>query len=333
MKPTISIIIPVYNVEKYLEKCLDSILVDNQFAGQVICVNDGSTDGSLAILEEYAERVESGEWKVESFLVINQPNAGLSAARNTGLRAATEEYVMFVDSDDWLFPNSVDKVCGQIDREDVIYFNAKVYNEECEKLKGEYDIPELKNMDGQAYFAAIYGKPRNLPFGCVWGGVYKRRFLIDNNLYNEPGIYHEDIFFTPQVLLKAKNVGSINEYIYVYRIRKGSITSHVTEKHIRDMLYVVRNLYAKYEEMEIVAEVFYQDICNLYINLIYDSYMNGISVHRQWRRADCRRMLRCSYDGRSRKISKLTCISPTLAYQYMQNILPNYVRKLINRMI
>ena len=90
---TLSIIIPVYNVESYLAQCLDSVLVDNNFTGQVICVNDGSTDGSLAILEQYAAKHDNIE-------IITQANAGLSAARNTGLNAANGDYVFFMDSDD-----------------------------------------------------------------------------------------------------------------------------------------------------------------------------------------------------------------------------------------
>ena len=126
MKPSLSIVIPVYNVEQYLPKCLDSVLVDNQFTGQVICVNDGSTDGSLAILEEYVARYSNME-------IISQSNAGLSAARNVGLQAASGDYVMFLDSDDWLKPNALFKLSELIHGEDVIYFNGLKYYEATNK--------------------------------------------------------------------------------------------------------------------------------------------------------------------------------------------------------
>lgn len=329
--PSLSIIIPVYNVEQYLKQCLDSILVDNHFTGQVICVNDGSTDGSLAILEQYAKKAESGEFKVESFLVINQPNGGLSAARNAGLKKASGDYVFFPDSDDWVLPNSLEKIISKIDGEDVVYFNAKVCSDEKQCFEREIDIPTLHHMTGSAYFAAIYDKPRNMPCVCVCGGIFLRSFLIENRLYNEPGIYHEDNYFTPQVLLAAKDVSCVNEYVYVYRIRQGSITAHVTVKHIKDMLFVARNLYAKYEERKDVPDVFYKDVCQIYINLIGKVYCNSLSLSRYWRISDGRRMLRCAYDARSRKIAKLACLSPRLAYGYMKDTLPSLMRRCINR--
>ena len=231
---TLSIIIPVYNVEAYLSKCLDSILVDNTFTGQVICVNDGSTDGSLAILEQYAAIYPNLE-------IVSQDNSGLSVARNTGFDRAIGDYVFFPDSDDWIFPGSLDKILSQIDGEDVVYFNAKKFFEDQQLYSKGIDIPNLKDLSGAAYFAAIYDQPRNMPCVCVCGGVYLRSFLKEHNLYNEPGIYHEDNYFTPQVLLKAQRVSSINEYVYAYRIREGSITADVKPKHIHDMLFIARN--------------------------------------------------------------------------------------------
>lgn len=324
--PTLSIIIPVYNVEKYLAQCLDSVLVDNQFTGQVICVNDGSTDGSLAILEQYAAIYPNVE-------IISQPNSGLSVARNVGLDHAMGDYVFFPDSDDWIFPGSIEKIMSKIDGEEVVYFNARVYYEEKQSFGGDIAIPNIKNMDGQAYFAAIYGQPRNMPCVCVWGGIYLRSFLVDNHLYNEPGIYHEDNYFTPQVLLAAKHISSINEYVYAYRIRKGSITAYVTEKHIKDMLFIARNLYAKYEQIDDILPVFFEDVCGIYSNLILNASMHNISFNGLWRKSDSKIMLKCAKDARHRKIAKLTYISPEIAYKYMTDNLPSFWRRLINRFL
>ena len=324
--PTLSIIIPVYNVEQYLPKCLDSILLDNQFTGQVVCVNDGSTDGSLAILEQYKSKYSNVE-------IISQTNAGLSAARNIGLNHATGDYVFFPDSDDWIFPNVIDKILLNIDGEEVLYFNAKVFSEEKQYYGREVAIPNLKNMSGAAYFAAIYGKPRNMPCVCVWGGIYLRSFLIDNHLFFEPGIYHEDNYFTPQVLLIAKNISSINEYVYAYRIRKGSITSHVTEKHIKDLFFIARNLYIRYDIRGHVKDVFYADVCGIYANSILSACANNISLKGIWKMSDSRIMLRCAQDTHHRKIAKLTFISPYIAYQYMADNLPHFARRTINRFL
>lgn len=323
MKLSLSVIIPVYNVEKYLSKCLDSVLVDNEFTGQVVCVNDGSTDGSAAILDVYAEKYPNIE-------IITQKNSGLSAARNAGLDRATGDYVFFLDSDDWVMPGSNKKVMNHIEGEDVIYFNAKKYYETTQTYDGDCAIEELRHMDGQAYFAAIYGQPRNMPCVCVCGGFYRRLFLKENHLYNEPRIYHEDNYFTPQVLLAAKNVSSINEYVYVYRVREGSITDSVTKKHIEDMLFIARNLYAKYAEQGNVQQVFYADLCGIYISLVENGYRHSIPVGRYWRKADSRIMLRGADNARSRKIAKLTFVHPYVAYRYMIDALPDIWRRMIN---
>lgn len=323
---TLSIIIPVYNVEAYLRKCLDSILVDNAFTGQVICVNDGSTDESLAILEQYAARYPNLE-------IVSQTNSGLSVARNTGFDRATGDYVFFPDSDDWIFPGSLNKIMSHLDGEDVMYFNAIKYYEDTTTYGKEIDIPTIKDMNGSAYFKVIYDKPRNMPCVCVWGGVYLRSFLLNNQLYNEPGIYHEDNYFTPQVLLSAEKVSSINEYVYVYRIRGGSITANVRPKHINDLLFIARNLYSKYKQKTNVADVFYKDICNIYINLINTAYNHNIPLRKLWRFRDTKHMIRCAYDSRSRKIAKLTMLSPYIAYRYMQDRLPIIIRKFVNRFL
>lgn len=323
---TLSIIVPVYNVEKYLKKCLESVLVDNQFTGQVICVNDGSTDGSAVVLGEYAAKYPNVE-------VITQKNAGLSAARNTGFDKATGEYVFFVDSDDWMFPSAIDKIMNQIEGEDVMYFNTQIYHEDTEQLSGDVDLTEMRHVSGREYLEAVYDKPRNVPYVCVWGGIYKRSFLKENHLYNEQGIYHEDNYFTPQVLLAAKNVSSINEYVYVYRVREGSITDSVTKKHIEDMLFIARNLYAKYEERRNIQQAFYADLCGIYIDLIKSAYEHAIPLSCIWRIADSRYMLHCACDARSRKIAKLSFVSPRLAYRYMENKLPGVWRRLINRFV
>lgn len=324
--PSLSIVIPVYNVEKYLAKCLDSVLVDNAFTGQVICVNDGSTDGSGKILEQYAAKYPNVE-------LIAQENAGLSAARNAGFDRAAGDYVFFLDSDDWIMPHTLEKIMRQTDGVDVLYFNARTYYEDTNCFGNEIGISNLEHVDGQSYFQLIYGMDRNLSYVSVCGGLYKRTFLKEHHLYNEPGIYHEDNYFTPQVLLAAKDVSCLNEYVYVRRRRSGSITASVTKKHIVDLLYVVRNLFTIYQNQGNVALTFYQDLCGNYANIIYWSYSNAIPLNRFWKLSDSSRMLRCAHDSRAIKIAKLTFIHPYVAYNYMQDRLPQIIRRFVNRFL
>lgn len=322
----LSIIIPVYNVAPFLEQCLDSVFVDNRFAGQVICVNDGSSDGSLEILNRYVEHYPN-------LLVVTQPNMGLSVARNTGLDHAKGDYVFFLDSDDWVMPGMIDRVLSRVDGEDVIYYNARRFFEDTDSWDSVCPVTEIKDVSGADYFKMALGQKRNIPIVCVWGGFYRRSFLLEHHLKNEPGIYHEDNYFTPQVLLVAQHVSFVNEYLYVYRIRKGSITATVKQKHIKDMLFVARNLFNHYELSPDVPRVFYSAVKDLYIHLIIDAYRNGIPLGRMWQKSDSKRMAKCADDTRSRKISKLCMLSTKLAYDYMEDKLPGIIRRSINRFL
>lgn len=327
MKVTTSVIIPTYDVEAYLPKCLDSILVDNNYKEEVICVNDGSTDNSLSILQNYSQ-------KFSNIIIITQVNKGLSEARNTGLRAAHGDYVLFIDSDDWLFPNSLQHVIEQIDGEDVLYYNARKVYEDTGTIDANYDIQERKHMSGQAYFAAIQKEPRNMPCVCVWGGLYRRKFLLDNNLWNEPGIYHEDSYFTPQVLLNAHDVSCVNEYVYAYRIRtSGSITASTRPKHIQDSLFICRNLYTIYNQYGKLNDVFYSYMADSYINLICRAYEHHLPLWHWWKIKDSKIFAHSSRYARQRKAARLSFISPKISYDYLKDNLPSWFRRLINRFL
>ena len=123
MNPLISIIIPVYNVEKYLRECLDSVLSQSCSEYEVICVNDGSTDGSLTILKEYAK-------KIDKIQIIDQKNNGLSGARNAGINEANGDYNLLLDSDDWIEQNTIEILKKHIDGQDVLCFNGRRFFED-----------------------------------------------------------------------------------------------------------------------------------------------------------------------------------------------------------
>lgn len=323
---SLSIIIPIYNVESYLSQCMDSVLVDNAFTGQVICVNDGSSDNSLSIIKQYAAKYPNIE-------IISQDNAGLSVARNVGLNTATGDYVFFLDGDDWITPGSVDIVLRLLKGEDVIYFNTKVFLQDRQCYRDTVDIPELSKINGPTYYATIIDKPRNISCVSVVDGFYARSFLVNNHLYFEPGLLHEDALFTPQVLLAAKKVRSINDIVYVYRVRENSIMSTMTAQNISDLLFIARQLYAKYERKGNVEDVFYQSLYTAYIDIIDVCYHLSIPLPRMWSLHDSCIMLRGATDDYKRKIAKLTFISPNLANGYKRNELYPFLRKMINRLI
>ena len=167
---------------------------------------------------------------------------------------------------------------------------------------------------------------------CVCGGVYNRRFLIDNHLWNEPGIYHEDNYFTPQVLMKAHDVSFVNDYVYTYRVRSnGNITATTKPKHIKDLLFIVRNLYIQFKAVKDINPAFMHYLAGTYTNLLCRAYDNHLPLWKWWHLKDSLYYYRCSGTARSRKSALLSLVTPRLSYKYLTDQLPSYVRRFINR--
>ena len=233
----ISIIIPVYNVEKYLRECLDSVCKQTFVEWEAICVNDGSTDRSATILEEYAER--EGRLKI-----ITQQNGGLSSARNTGLETARGEYVLFLDSDDWLESHALEILASNLGAEDMLCFSGRRYFE----AEGAFHEPDrLVSRDylsGMDYYNDNALSHRDFAFVCVVLRVYRRSFLLDNGLVFKEGIFHEDDLFTPMACFYAGRVKVLDECLYDYRVRANSITTTASPKHLSDLMHTSNELAA-----------------------------------------------------------------------------------------
>lgn len=254
---TISIIIPVYNVAPYLHQCFDSIFEQEIDNYEVICINDGSTDGSADILNEYSEQFSN-------IKVIKQENAGLSAARNAGINAAQGDYILFLDSDDWLEPNTLNVLNDAIDSEDLICFNGRRYFED-----GTIETPDLgieeKELTGWEYYNKYALVSRKFHFVCVVLRLYRRKFLLENKLKFEEGLLHEDNLFTPIACYYAVSVRVIPDVLYVYRIRSGSITQTRSRKHILDTVTVANKLAAFFIPLSgIDKQTVYREIAGEY---------------------------------------------------------------------
>lgn len=205
-----SIIVPVYNVELYLEQCLESLRTQDYSDYEVICVNDGSTDSSREILTAW-------ETRMPQMRVIDRSNGGLSAARNTGLQAATGDYVVFVDSDDWVEASMLSTLAKVTDGNDMVCFACRRTD------NNAHDTLQPEQSGGWEYYNRHALEHREVAFVCVWQRCYRRSFLIENNLCFREGILHEDNEFTPRACLKAKKVTVIPDVLYNYRVRPGSI--------------------------------------------------------------------------------------------------------------
>lgn len=231
----ISLILPVYNVEQYLVKCIISCLNQDipKSEYEIIIVIDGSTDNSLKIAQEF-------QTENDNITIIEQENKGLSGARNTGLRAATGEYVWFIDSDDWIEDNCLDGILSLAYKEDLecIYLNNVNLFENEEKK--EYKLCTLPSGDiynGETLFAKhASGSP------VVWLFVVRKNILISNLLFNHPGILHEDVEFTPRLLYYINKLAIFPGYPYYHMIRQGSIMTTISNRKLESFHIIINNL-------------------------------------------------------------------------------------------
>ena len=226
MNLILSIIIPIYNVEKYVRKTLDSIFSQSfqkEFV-EIIVVNDGTKDNSMSIVNEFAA-------KFDNLKIINQENQGLSVARNTGLKVARGKYVWFVDSDDWVEYDSLPFLLQHLEHSDrdVLMFKIREYDEEGRILleRSFHDNKNEEQISGTD--VVLYQKKFGVDITPMQQYVISRDFLLSNKLFFVPGIYHEDKEFAPRMLINTKKVAIIPKVIYCYlRRSNGSITTAET---------------------------------------------------------------------------------------------------------
>ncbi len=221
-----SIIIPVYNVEKYLIECVNSVLIQSYKNYEIILVDDGSTDKSAQMCDDFV-------LKNENVSVVHKKNGGLSSARNVGVEKSTGEYLLFLDSDDyWDDCNFLYKVNSLINEKkpDICVFGMKKYYESSDKFVS----PERKKISSENTIE--YMIKYNYFKASACDKIIKRDLLIKNNITFPVGMFSEDIQWTFDVLLNSKKSIYLNENIYVYRQREGSITKSISDKNILDML-------------------------------------------------------------------------------------------------
>lgn len=241
----LSIIVPVFNVEQYIRSCVESIFDQGLAEGdfQVILVNDGTQDDSF---EQIKDVVESHA----NIRVVEQENQGLSAARNTGLRHACGQYVLFLDSDDLLIPNSLPRLLrhAQETGADMIVADyVKMTDKEVDSFqreshaeRGEGNAEEMwTEKTGEEVFLTDFN-----PRACyVWRTLYRKAFLDENNISFIPGIYFEDVPFTTECYLHAKKCVLVPWQFYIYRQRPNSIVSSMTMRKCLDLNTVQQYLW------------------------------------------------------------------------------------------
>lgn len=242
--PLVSIVIPVYNVEKYLNESVDSVLRQTCSNYEVILVDDGSTDQSGLMCDEYLK-------VSDKITVIHQENGGLSAARNTGLKASQGEYVYFLDSDDYIEDCALEHLLDTAIKEssDIVFFDGYVFFDGCEDdptmsryiRQDQYKTQNGRNMLLELLQKDEYRTPVQLM-------LFRREYLIMNNLWFLNGILHEDELFTFAVFNADGAVAHCHEQLYARRIRPGSImTASKMLRRYESMLTIYQEIEREYQ--------------------------------------------------------------------------------------
>lgn len=224
--PKVSVIVPVYNVERYLENCLNTLVNQTLNDIEIICINDGSKDNSLNILRDFAA-------KDSRIKIIDKQNAGLSAARNDGLKAATGEYIGYVDSDDWVDFCFYEKLYNAAKRNkcDIACGNIRRCGNKIEKYKVHYSAEELITDKVDKIKAVKIPK-----YNYVWNKIYKRESLLNLNLPFPAGRFYEDMGWSIKVVYHLNGLVTVPDCAYYYRRNEFSIVSTQSPKHLADCL-------------------------------------------------------------------------------------------------
>ena len=237
----ISVIIPIYNVEKYLDECIKSICNQTFTNFEIIAINDGSTDSSLSIIEMYAS-------KDSRIRIINQRNEGVSAARNKGLKEARGTYILFIDSDDYILPNTLSYLweCAQETNAEIVLGNVwSFYNDDYNNKVALYERSDM--IDNASVFTGENLYAQLMRFDSFPPLVYlyftKRSYLIEKNIWMDETVGHEDELWTIHAMCQAKRIKPINFYYYYYRQRIGSFMySNNLEYRLESMLSISKQL-------------------------------------------------------------------------------------------
>jgi len=237
MSVKVSVVVPVYNTEEYLSKCLDSLIKQTLKDIEIICVNDGSTDSSLQILNDY--KIKDNRIKI-----INQDNLGPSAARNRGLLECKGEYISFIDSDDWIETKAYEKLYGSSKKNDLdlVFFPIYSYDNVTNRISNDnnsYNLNIFDNeFDGKIF---NYKDVKNILFHIAVGPVnklYRKKFLDNNKLKFVEGLFFEDIVFFYDMFLRAKKCSLLRDVTYFRRYREGSTTQSHDDKYF-DLIKII----------------------------------------------------------------------------------------------
>ena len=252
----LSIIVPVYNVEDYLRKCLDSLVKQTLKDIEIIVVNDESPDNSQKIIDEYVK-------KYDNIKAYKKKNGGLSSARNYGLKYATGEYVTFVDSDDWIKPKMYERMYKRAkdNNFDVVACDINyVYPDHEESI---YTDPKYDSFNIREVFINMY------PTVCT--KIFKRELFIDNKLEFKSGVWYEDVELMYRMLPYVKSIGVVHEAYYQYLQREKSISNTISPK-VYDYINNFNGIVDYYKANKLYDE-YYKELEYAYVRYVYATFI------------------------------------------------------------
>ena len=222
MQPKISIVIPVYNAEKYLAECLDSVVNQTMHEIQIICVNDGSLDHSRAILQEYADR----DSRIE---IIDKPNGGQASARNAAYSRIRGKYTYFVDADDWLEHDLGEKTYQKAEKTNAEITLFLYYSYNPNRTVQNWHTNQALSITPSDKMSVAEKLPI-LDLPSAWCKLFRTDFLQDNKIMFPEGLVHDDTFVNWQAVTLAKKIAVIPEQLYHYRHTPGSVTLSISRQ-------------------------------------------------------------------------------------------------------
>lgn len=260
----LSIIIPVYNVEQYLQNCVQSVLTQTYQDLQVILVDDGSTDSSGILCDQLAQQ----DSRIQ---VVHKVNGGLSDARNAGLKVAIGDYVAFLDSDDvYLLPDGIEQMMQVIttDKPDLLLFQCVDIYPHRQSARRAYDTEYIAAHTGTEVFHQLVRTQSFNMSACFQ--LIRRKLLEEHQIYFEKGLLSEDVDWSLRLWRHVEKVRAINLPLYGYQHREGSITTTYTIRNLRSYEHIFAKFMQSYEQRTADTEYYWQTVMG-YLAQIYTS--------------------------------------------------------------
>lgn len=270
MEPSVSIIVPVYNAGKTISRCVDSILKQTCRDFELLLIDDGSTDHSGAICDDYQAR----DSRVR---VFHQQNSGVSAARNLALREAKGEYLQFVDSDDWITPDATASMLRAARDNDCDMVIADFYRVVGEWVSPKGDIEETGVMTRQEFASHMMENPGDYYYGVLWNKLYRRQLVVEHRLEMNPAIsWCEDFMFNLEYIRYTQRIIALQVPIYYYVKTKGSLVSQsVSLSRVVRMKLAVFEYYNQFYRTVLDEEAYEKSKLKIYRFLV-DAAGDGV---------------------------------------------------------